>query len=123
QVYGADINPYAVGIARFRLVLAYLQAAGIERLKDAPRISTNVVVADSLLFAADSQTLPFAAMAEDATAWDERHWQFEEPREVQRIFSKRFHAVVGNPPYITCKDSVLREEYRRAYTSAAGKYA
>ncbi|HEY5375205.1 MAG TPA: BREX-2 system adenine-specific DNA-methyltransferase PglX [Polyangiaceae bacterium] len=123
QVHGADINPYAAAIARFRLVLAYLQAAGIERLKDAPRISTNVVVADSLLFAADNQTLPFAAMAEDATAWGDRHWQFEEPKEVQRIFSKRFHAVVGNPPYITCKDSVLREEYRRAYASAAGKYA
>lgn len=123
QVYGADINPYAVAIARFRLVLAYLQAAGIERLKAAPRISTNVVVADSLLFAADNQTLPFAAMAEDATTWGDRHWQFEEPKEVQRIFGKRFHAVVGNPPYITCKDSVLREEYRQAYQSAAGKFA
>ncbi len=123
QVYGADINPYAAAIARFRLVLAYLQAAGIERLKDAPRIYTNVVVADSLLFAADNRTLPFAAVAEDATAWGDRHWQFEDPKEVQRIFTKRFHAVVGNPPYITCKDSVLREEYRRAYTSAAGKYA
>ena len=30
---------------------------------------------------------------------------------------------MGNPPYITCKDPVLREEYRQAYDSAAGKYA
>jgi hypothetical protein len=32
QVYGVDINPYAVAIARFRLVLAVLDAVGITRL-------------------------------------------------------------------------------------------
>jgi|CZKU01.1.fsa_nt_gi hypothetical protein len=32
QVYGVDLNPCAVAIARFRLVLAYLEAAQIERL-------------------------------------------------------------------------------------------
>src|SRR5207248_10843863 len=37
---------------------------------------------------------------------------------------QRYHAVVGNPPYITCKDAALRETYRRLYpNSAAGKYA
>src|SRR4051794_7434667 len=33
QVYGVDINPYAVAIARFRLVLAVLHAVGIKRLE------------------------------------------------------------------------------------------
>ena len=31
--------------------------------------------------------------------------------------------MVGNPPYITVKDSVLRERYREMYVAAAGKYA
>lgn len=123
QVYGADINPYAAAIARFRLVLAYLHAAEIDKLKNAPRVPTNVVVADSLRFAANKQTLPFAAVAEDAMAWGEGSWQLEDPKDAQRIFAKTFHAVVGNPPYITCKDAKLREEYRAAYRSAAGKYA
>ena len=33
RVYGVDINPYAVAIARFRLVIALLDAVGIKRLE------------------------------------------------------------------------------------------
>jgi len=39
------------------------------------------------------------------------------------VLSKRFHAVVGNPPYITEKDASKRKKYRDMYESAAGKYA
>ncbi len=35
-VYGIDLNPYAVAIARFRLLLAALKACDIERLSEAP---------------------------------------------------------------------------------------
>jgi hypothetical protein len=42
---------------------------------------------------------------------------------VERVLTKRFHAVVGNPPYITEKDSAKRRKYRDMYESAAGKYA
>ena len=48
-VHGADINPYAVAIARFRLTLAFLEKAGYARLADAPALPLHVVVADSLL--------------------------------------------------------------------------
>jgi hypothetical protein len=34
-VYGVDVNPYAVAIARFRLLVAALQASGITRLREA----------------------------------------------------------------------------------------
>lgn len=117
QVYGSDINPYAAAIARFRLVLAYLEAAEIEKLKSAPPISPNVIVADSLL------PLNLAASSENPTLWGESAFAFEDPRRVREILGRRYHAVVGNPPYITCKDPVLRERYREAYESAAGKYA
>jgi hypothetical protein len=49
KVYGADINPYAVAVARFRLTLAYLEKAGFSKLGDAPELPLHVVVADSLL--------------------------------------------------------------------------
>ena len=34
-----------------------------------------------------------------------------------------YHAVVGNPPYITVKDRQENEKYRKAYASCSGKYA
>ncbi|MCK5800990.1 MAG: SAM-dependent methyltransferase, partial [Deltaproteobacteria bacterium] len=49
QVYGADLNPYAVAIARFRLTLAFLSEAGFSRVAKAPPLPLNVCVADSLL--------------------------------------------------------------------------
>ena len=48
-VYGVDVNPFAVAVARFRLLIAALQASGIKRLKDAPGFRINVAVGDSLL--------------------------------------------------------------------------
>ena len=48
-VYGVDVNPYAVAIARFRLLVAALQASGITRLQEAPGFRINVAVGDSLL--------------------------------------------------------------------------
>ncbi|WP_322770638.1 BREX-2 system adenine-specific DNA-methyltransferase PglX, partial [Frankia sp. Cr1] len=35
----------------------------------------------------------------------------------------RYHAVVGNPPYITVKDKKLNELYREMYSACSGKYA
>lgn len=123
QVYGVDVNPYAAAIARFRLVLAYLRAAEIDKLRNAPRLPSNVVVADSLAFFAKDQNLHFAGTVEDAGVWGGECFRLEDPQEATRVFSRKYHAVVGNPPYITCKDSKLRELYRNAYKSAAGKYA
>ena len=36
RVHGVDLNPYAVAIARFRLLLAAWKACGVTRLGDAP---------------------------------------------------------------------------------------
>src|SRR4051812_5207857 len=49
-VWGVDINPFAVAIARFRLVVAALFACGIKRLKEAPGWKTHLATGDSLLF-------------------------------------------------------------------------
>ena len=49
-VWGVDINPFAVAIARFRLIVAAVQACGIKRLKDAPGWKIHLATGDSLLF-------------------------------------------------------------------------
>ena len=124
QVYGVDINPYAVAIARFRLVLALLDAVGIKRLERAPDIRPNVVVADSLLHRFDQRADSTGQMSlGDDLHWGERLFRLENRAEVERVLTKRFHAVVGNPPYITEKDASKRKKYRDMYESAAGRYA
>ena len=48
-VSGVDLNPYAVAIARFRLLIAALKASDVHRLADAPAFRMNLATGDSLL--------------------------------------------------------------------------
>ena len=48
-VSGVDLNPFAVAIARFRLLVAALRASGIGKLEEAPAFRINVAAGDSLL--------------------------------------------------------------------------
>lgn len=125
QVYGVDINPYAVAIARFRLVLALLEAVGITRLDQSPVLRPHVVVADSLLHRLMEQQLrDFHQLSmEEWASWGDAIFRLAEPRAVSEILGQRYHAVVGNPPYITEKDATKRGIYRKMYESASGKYA
>jgi hypothetical protein len=123
SVYGVDLNPFAVAIARFRLLVAALKASGVRRLAQAPDFKLHVATGDSLLFgtrrddelalgntAAELKVLGLAYHMEDA-------------EEADRILSKRYSAVVGNPPYIVVKDRALNQVYRNLYKSAHMKYA
>lgn len=123
QVYGVDINPFAVAIARFRLLIAALRASQVTRLAQAPDFKIHVATGDSLLFgtrrddelalggtAAELKTLGLAFHSEDG-------------EEADRILSQRYHAVVGNPPYITVKDKALNKLYRQLYSTCHMKYA
>lgn len=127
QVYGVDINPYAVAIARFRLVLALLDAVGIKRLEKAPDIKPNVVVADSLLhrFGEKSNTqMRFSEqISMDDIAWGDQLFRLENRAAVERVLSRRFHAVVGNPPYITEKDKTKKRRFKELYDSITGRWA
>lgn len=125
KIHGADINPYAVAIARFRLTLAYLEQAGLTRLAQAPSLPMNLVVADSLLHGARGQSgrLSQAASGAARRAWGDHLFELEDEDAARAVLGQRYHAVVGNPPYITCKDAARRELYRDRYQSAAGKYA
>jgi hypothetical protein len=121
-VYGVDLNPFAVAIARFRVLVAALRASGIQRLAQAPGYRMHLATGDSLLFGAREDELDLG----DATAnlrLMQVGFHAEDAEEAHRILSQRYHAVVGNPPYITVKDRALNQAYRKIYSTCHMKYA
>ena len=125
QVHGVDLNPYAVAIARFRLTLAFLEAAELTLLADAPSLPFNLTVADSLLHGVSGQEMLLSAGLglEDRAAWGDELFALEDEGEALRILGERYHAVVGNPPYITVKDAALRDAYRPLYQACYRSYS
>ena len=97
-IHGADNSPIAVLLTRIRLVLAYLNLAGVSRLAEARRPPLHIVLADSLLAGKDeSATTPA-----------------NEP-----IFRRRYQVVVSEPPFSLCRDSRRRALYRALYPRSA----
>jgi hypothetical protein len=50
-------------------------------------------------------------------AWGGEEFVLEDERAARDVLHRRYAAVVGNPPYITVKDGVLRERYKELYSS------
>jgi hypothetical protein len=127
QVYGVDLNPYAVAICRFRLMIAALHACEMCDLEQAPGWKVNVAVGDSLFhgyrFDAEGERIPrqWVFTNEESREWDDPY-DLEDLREVNRILAQQFHVVVGNPPYITAKDRVVSKLYRETYSTCYKKY-
>lgn len=123
QIAGVDLNPYATAIARFRLIVVALKACSIPRLAEAPAFALNLATGDSLLHG----PLPFegASTLFDAGRLDKNiaHvYESEDADELKRILGRGYHAVVGNPPYITGEDPGPREAYRSRYASCRGEF-
>jgi len=122
QVAGVDLNPYAIAITRFRLLLAALRAAGVTRLARAPGFELNLAAGDSLLHghrrgvAMERQ----GALLEDPLA---TVYETEDASVLYSILGKTYHVVVGNPPYITVGDAALNEAYRARYGSCYRQYS
>ena len=121
-VAGVDLNPFAVAIARFRLLLAALRVSQVQRLAHAPDFKIQVAIGDSLLHGTrfggtESQDL-FDAAASHADTGLAHAYASEDLADVQRILGVQYHAVVGNPPYIVVKDAALNAAYRRKYSAS-----
>ncbi|WP_328962540.1 BREX-2 system adenine-specific DNA-methyltransferase PglX [Streptomyces virginiae] len=126
SVHGADKNPYAVSIARFRLLVAALKEGGVRELRRAPALPVRVAVADSLLHGREAgqgsgQTLDDAERGEAFTYRTEDVQEYVD--EVDLLGRGAYHVVVANPPYITVKDKQENQNYRDAYWACSGKYA
>ncbi|MGW7019287.1 BREX-2 system adenine-specific DNA-methyltransferase PglX [Streptomyces decoyicus] len=134
SVHGCDKNPFAVSIARFRLLVAAMRAAGAGRLVDAPVFPINVAVGDSLLHGRGSAGIQtdlgtLFAEAEGDALGDVGAFVYstedvgEFAKWVDLLGRGSYHSVVGNPPYITVKDDQEKRNYKAAYDACAGQYA
>ncbi|MFE5993774.1 BREX-2 system adenine-specific DNA-methyltransferase PglX [Streptomyces sp. NPDC056453] len=122
SVHGCDKNPFAASIARFRLLIAALQAGGAMRLDQAPAFPINVAAGDSLLHGRGAAGIQ-GDLLSDGEAFAYRTEDVKEHAERYDLLGvSTYHVVVGNPPYITVKDKQENANYR-AYKSCSGKYA
>ncbi|WP_033947816.1 BREX-2 system adenine-specific DNA-methyltransferase PglX [Streptomyces sp. CNQ431] len=127
SVHGVDLNPFAVAVARFRLLVAAMAASGLRTFGAARGYEwpIQLAVGDSLI--KDRQLELQLGLGEEGAAGDplaEFSYATEDVHEYPGILQLgRYHVVVGNPPYITVKDKKLNELYRGLYYACAGTYA
>ena len=123
-LHGTDINPFAVSIARFRLLIAALKACGITHLSAAPDFTMQIAAGDALLLADRGATRGTSGVQLSLDPTDVVTSQLTSTRydAARKILAKGFHAVVGNPPYIQPPED-LNQAYRELYGSCSGKYA
>ncbi|MEV2278788.1 BREX-2 system adenine-specific DNA-methyltransferase PglX [Nocardiopsis sp. NPDC049922] len=114
-VHGADRNPFAVMVSRFRLAVEALRLAqGAEppTEEDWPIL---VVEADSLLEGRDAPEEHglFPGLPQAPTSWP------SSARTADVLGRSSYDVVVTNPPYLTPKDKQQAKGYRGAYPSAS----
>jgi hypothetical protein len=124
-IHGVDLNPFAVAIARFRLMVSALQACGLRSLEHAPAFRFHLAAGDSLLHGVEQLSLDVDRDHDRSdAALSGFVYATEDLAALRSILGAgRYDAVIGNPPYITVKDKALNEAYRRRYSTCSGKYA
>jgi uncharacterized protein DUF7008/Eco57I restriction-modification methylase len=119
SIYGVDLNPYAAAIARFRLLVAALKACEETDLEYKIGFTINVAAGDSLLHG----EAPSGSALQLPLPFD-HYYQTEDEATLKYIIRRNhYHAVVGNPPYITVKDAKINVKYRERYGSCHMKYS
>ncbi|MEU7166047.1 BREX-2 system adenine-specific DNA-methyltransferase PglX [Streptomyces morookaense] len=130
SVHGVDLNPFAVAVARFRLLVAAMAASGMRTFEEARRYEwpIQLAVGDSLIKNRQLELQLGLALGEEggsATGDPLADFSYatEDVHEYPGILEEgRYHVVVGNPPYITVKDKELNQRYREMYTSCHKEY-
>ncbi|MFF7333665.1 BREX-2 system adenine-specific DNA-methyltransferase PglX [Streptomyces sp. NPDC008150] len=126
SVHGVDLNPFAVAVARFRLLVAAMAASGMRTFAAAREYEwpIQLAVGDSLI--KDRQLELQLGLGEEGAPGDplaEFSYATEDVQEYPGILQQgRYHLVVGNPPYITVRDKKLNQLYRELYDACAGTY-
>jgi hypothetical protein len=132
RVVGIDLNDYACALARTRLIMTAAELAGVTTLADAARFHPHVYWADGLEQVEREEAKPtlqtdlFTKVEEKPRATLTRS---DVRAALKKIFEKRFHAIVANPPFITEKDAARKEYHRekigktQRYVSAYREYS
>jgi hypothetical protein len=125
SVHGVDKNPFAVAIARFRLMLAAMKAAGLIRLTERVDFPLNIAIGDSLLHGNGAPgrqgQLNTGNSSENHAYRTEDVDNYIKSCRILEVGS--YHVVVGNPPYITVKDKAESVKYRSHYRSCYREYS
>lgn len=122
SIHGVDLNPFAVAIARFRLVVAALQACGLNSLEDAPAFTLHLAAGDSLLHGQRQQEFKFIDYDADAAIGGFTYASEDAAQLREMLAMSRYDVVVGNPPYILPSDPGLNSKYRELYGTCHRKY-
>ncbi|RZO66306.1 MAG: BREX-2 system adenine-specific DNA-methyltransferase PglX [Sandaracinaceae bacterium] len=130
RVVGVDLNDYACGLARARLIMTALETLGSGDLTDASALRPQVFWADGLeQVERDALSQESLAFDIDGAAPRSSLTPLETRLALRPVLKPGFHVVVGNPPYIRESDE-RRKEYSREkigkkqrYTSAYGEYS
>ncbi|MGW0575656.1 BREX-2 system adenine-specific DNA-methyltransferase PglX [Streptomyces sp. NPDC002920] len=118
SVHGCDIDPCAVLVSRFRLLMAAMNSTGEGRLDDVPDLQVVVATGDSLLHGRPvANGVPRSAGLDSAADLD----VYAARQGLLGLAS--YHVVTTNPPYVSVKDKALFAAYRDAYESCGGPYA
>ncbi|WP_280447667.1 BREX-2 system adenine-specific DNA-methyltransferase PglX [Nocardia cyriacigeorgica] len=128
SIYGVDLNPFAVAIAKFRLIVAAMKACEENSLIHVPKFTLNLATGDSLLHGTEQggkTPLDFGDTAFDKDAIASGFtYSTEDARVLRQVLAPgQYDAVVGNPPYITMSDKALNARYREIYHYCKGTYA
>ncbi|MFI5820204.1 BREX-2 system adenine-specific DNA-methyltransferase PglX [Streptomyces rishiriensis] len=131
SVHGVDLNPFAIAVARFRLLVMAMAASDMRTFEEARKGDwpIQLAVGDSLIKHRQLELQLGLGLEEEGgvPAGDplaEFSYATEDVHEYPGILKQgQYHVVVGNPPYITVKDKKLNELYRELYDACAGKYA
>jgi len=128
SVHGVDINPFAVAIAKFRLLLAAMKSCDIRNLADAPVFEINVACGDSLLHGENRTStgqnlMDFADGATDQELYAHAY-PGEDLQKVRALLRPgTYHCVVANPPYIVPTDRKQNDWYRKRFSACHMKYS
>lgn len=128
-VHGVDLDPFAVAIARYRLLVSACEWLRC-RFDECPRdLPVQVAAGNSLLY--KPTTVPHEGMLFDVfagapvvadTPAGGPHSDLDEFPGI--LDHGRYDVVVANPPYITPKDAETRDAIRDAYPEVcSGNYA
>ncbi|WBB91555.1 BREX-2 system adenine-specific DNA-methyltransferase PglX [Verrucosispora sp. WMMC514] len=123
-IHGVDLNPFAVAIARFRLMVAALQAASLTSLEYAPAFQFQLAAGDSLLHGRAQLALDLPGMEDYDSGLSGFAYATEDLAALRSILEPgQYDVVVGNPPYIPVRDKKLNAAYRELYSTCKGTYA
>lgn len=122
-VHGVDINPYAIAVAKFRLLIAALKAAGSDKIRNAPDFDFHLAVGDSLLHGKRHESQGQGLQLDTFDESLKHAFETEDLSKLNQILGQRYHVVVGNPPYIVMRDPALNAAYRTLYPTCHRQYS